>query len=222
MTHVEQFLTQRTGRCAVRGPTDPAVVRELWFALHGYGQLARDFIHGVSAADDGTRLIVAPEALSRFYSTQATPRHPRPAQETVGASWMTRDDRDDEIADQMVWLQQVLQTYRSRVPPDTPITLLGFSQGAATAVRWVDLGKVAPAHLILWGAFPELTLPPTSPVWQTRCTLVVGDRDTFLPAERVTAERARLDSAGFRHTFVSFSGGHRLDDQTLAQLLSPA
>ena len=222
MTLVERFLTQRTGRCAVRGPTDPAVVRELWFVLHGYGQLAREFIQGVSAVDDGSRLIVAPEALSRFYSTPAPLPQSHSMQDAVGASWMTRDDRDDEIADQMHWLQQVHETYRARVAPDTPITLLGFSQGAATAVRLVDQGGITPAHLILWGALPPETLLPTSPVWQTRCTLVVGARDKFLSAERVMAERARLDAAGCPYTFVSFPGGHRLDDQTLAQLLTPA
>jgi predicted esterase len=219
--HVERLITQRTGRCAVRGPEDLSAVRELWFVLHGYGQLARDFIQGVAAADDGTRLIVAPEALSRFYNAQAPLTHFRSTEDAVGASWMTRDDRDDEIADQLAWLQLVLQTYRARLAPDTPMTLLGFSQGAATAARWVDHGSISPAHLILWGALPAATLAPTSAVWRTRCTLVVGTRDRFLPAERVTEERARLDAAGCPYRFVSFLGGHRLDDQTLAQLLLP-
>lgn len=219
--HVERFTTRRTARCAVRGPADPAAVRELWIVLHGYGQLARDFIAGCTAADDGHRLIVAPEALSRFYSAQAPLAHFTSAADPVGASWMTRDDRDDEIVDQLCWLDQVLATYRARVAPGTPVTVLGFSQGAATAARWVDAGGVAPAHLILWGAIPPASLSPDSAVWQTRCTIVVGSRDKFIPEAMLRDERARLDQSGVSYTFVSFVGGHRLDDATLAHLLTP-
>jgi predicted esterase len=227
--HVERFTTRRTARCAVRGPADPAAVRELWIVLHGYGQLARDFIGGLAAADDGHRLIVAPEALSRFYSARAPLAHATsaadpvgdPAAEPVGASWMTRDDRDDEIVDQLGWLDQVLATYRARVAPGTPVTVLGFSQGAATAARWVDAGGVAPAHLILWGAIPAASLSPDSAVWQTRCTIVVGSRDRFISEAMLRDERARLDQSGVSYTCVSFVGGHRLDDATLAHLLTP-
>ena len=222
VNHVERFTTRRTGRCAVRGPADPATARELWIVLHGYGQLAREFIDGVSAADDGTRLIVAPEALSRFYSSQAPLAHFSSAADPVGASWMTRDDREDEIVDQIFWLGQVLETYRARVAPNTPVTVLGFSQGAAAAVRWVDSGGVTPAHLIVWGALPDASLPTNSVVWTTRCTLVVGNRDQFLPEAKVEAERARLDQAGVPYTFVSFVGGHRLDDTTLSRLIATA
>ena len=56
----------RTARVALLGPATPAI-RELWFVLHGYSQLAATFIEDFRAIDDGTRLIVAPEALSRFY-----------------------------------------------------------------------------------------------------------------------------------------------------------
>ena len=204
----------------MRGPTDPAAARELWIALHGYGQLARDFIGRLSAVDDGTRLIVAPEGLSRFYSKQARLAHFTAKDDAVGASWMTRDDRDDEIVDQLAWLDRVLATFRARVAPTTPITVLGFSQGAATAARWVDSGGVTPAHLILWGALPADSLSTDSAVWRTRCTWVVGDRDEFVTEPMISAARTRLQEADVPFTFMSFTGGHRLDDAALARLLS--
>ena len=40
---------------------------EIWFVLHGYGQLAARFADHFAALDDGTRLIVAPEGLSQRY-----------------------------------------------------------------------------------------------------------------------------------------------------------
>ena len=218
MPCLSAFIFETSRPCAVRGPVDPAEVRELWIVLHGYGQLASGFVGGFGAVDDGTRLIVAPEGLSRFYDAR-TPlaKH---AEAEVGASWMTREDRAEEIEDQLHWLGQVLETYRARVGPTAGLTVLGFSQGAAAVSRWVARGTVSPEHLICWGASiaPEVDLRPGAPLAETRCTVVIGDRDLFVTAERVAEERARLDAGGFTYAFEQFAGGHRLDDATLARV----
>lgn len=215
---LERFVTRRTARCAIRGPADPADAKELWIVLHGYGQLAAEFLAGFDAVDDGTRFIVAPEALSRFYDARSTME--KHAAATVGASWMTREDRTEEIADQLHWLQLAHDHYRALVGPTAPLTVLGFSQGAAAASRWVSSGAVAPVHLISWGGAiaPELALGPDSPLGRTRCTIVVGDRDRFVSAEKISEERERLEKAGFRCAFEHFEGGHRLDDAMLRRL----
>jgi predicted esterase len=215
---IERFVTRRTARCAVRGPADPASVRSLWIVLHGYGQLAAEFLADLDAIDDGTRLIVAPEALSRFYDARATME--RHAEASVGASWMTREDRNEEITDQLHWLQLAHDHYRAIVGPEVPLTVLGFSQGTAAASRWVASGAVTPEQLICWGGSvaPELALGPEAPLGRVRCTIVVGDRDRFVPAEKLDAERARLESAGFRGGIELFPGGHRLDDAVLRRL----
>src|SRR5207245_2948078 len=59
--------------------------REIWFVLHGYGQLASSFIRAFAPLDDGTRLIVAPEALNRFYlvNVDSAPPVERPEIEAV-------------------------------------------------------------------------------------------------------------------------------------------
>ena len=95
------LAVRRTARVAVLGPEGPGV-RELWYVLHGYGQLAAPFLEEFRAIDDGTRLIVAPEALSRFYEGDAKSRLHKDAR--VGASWMTREDREAEIADYLGYL----------------------------------------------------------------------------------------------------------------------
>ena len=85
----ERFIrVPRTARYHVLG--DPATARMVWVLLHGYGQLARFFLNKFEGLEDGL-LIAAPEGLSRFYLDA---QHQR-----VGATWMTREDREHEIGD---------------------------------------------------------------------------------------------------------------------------
>lgn len=207
--------TIRTARCALLGPEDAAAVRELWVVLHGYGQLAAEFLGGFGAIADGARLLVAPEGLSRFYEERSAPARHRDAR--VGASWMTREDRLAEIEDQRRWLQLAYETQARVLGPDVPLTVLGFSQGAAAAARWVAGGGVTPRQLVLWGGAlaPEIDIGLSSPLRRTRVRLVLGDRDRVVSEIEVRAERERLDAACLAYDFLTFPGGHRLDDATL-------
>lgn len=210
----------RTARVALLGPAGPGV-RELWYVLHGYGQLAAPFLENFRAIDDGTRLIVAPEALSRFYEGDAQARLHKDAK--VGASWMTREDRLAEIADYLRYLDILHATMLAAVGGASPpaVTVLGFSQGGATAARWVASGRVAAARLVVWGSQfpPELDLAdPAAPLRRAQATLVIGTKDIFATPKIVAKETARLNEAGFPFRFVAFEGGHRLDDDTLRAL----
>ena len=203
----------RTARYYTRGVAGPEA-KELWFVLHGYGQLARYFIRHFEVIDDGTRLIVAPEALSRFYLS----RHP----ERVGATWMTREDRENEIADYLAYLNQLAAHMLDLVERwRIPITVLGFSQGAATASRWVTLGRLPARRFILWaGAIAhDLDLARYAEVLsEMDLTFVVGDRDPYVTPEKLAAERERLDTHRIPYTLVPFEGEHRLAGTLLAQI----
>ena len=205
----------RTARYETLGSERTA--REVWFVLHGYGQLAASFIQAFRVLDDGKRLIVAPEALNRFYlvSVDSGPAVERP----VGATWMTREDRQAEIADYVEYLDtlalRVLDGVRH--DDDAPrVLILGFSQGTATATRWVAQGAVRADHLVLWGGLvpPEIDL--TSPALRRpSLRIVAGNRDQYLSDDRVTAERQRLASAGVDCQFVQYDGGHKIKSEPL-------
>ena len=133
--------------------------RTLWFVLHGYGQLAGDFVRyfGDLASDDS--LIVAPEALNRFYlvSPDKTPARDRP----VGATWMTREDRASEIADYVEYLDALYDDVAADAARSgARVNVIGFSQGAATATRWITHGSATAHRLVLWGGLipPETDL----------------------------------------------------------------
>jgi hypothetical protein len=44
-----------------------AATRQIWFVLHGYGQLAQFFIKKFNTLTDHNVCVIAPEGLSRFY-----------------------------------------------------------------------------------------------------------------------------------------------------------
>ena len=213
---LETFVTPRTARIALLGPETPGI-RELWYVLHGYGELAATFIENFGVIDDGTRLIVAPEALSRHYWGRLEDRIGKEV--PIGGSWMTKEAREHEIHDYLTYLDGVHAHITARIGGATPAgTVLGFSQGGATSSRWVASGSVRVARHVLWGSAmpPELDLESgDTPLRRAEQVIVVGSRDQFATPKVVARENGRLDAAGFPYRFVSFEGGHRLDDDTL-------
>jgi predicted esterase len=195
---------------SVRAPSS------LWLVLHGYGQLAERFLAKLAALDDGSRLIVAPEGLSRFY-VDAITEHRK-----VGASWMTREDRLNEIEDYVAYLDAVHDAVvRASGAADAKLTVLGFSQGAATAARWAAAGHGRVDRLILWAGVlpPELTAPDAaSRLRATRLALVLGDRDPLSQSEPLAPQRAALERAGVPYEILSFEGGHEIDGAMLRRL----
>lgn len=193
---------------------------EIWFVLHGYRQLARRFLRRFEPLDDGTRLIVAPEGLSRFYTGTESGRHGPAA--AVGATWMTREDRDTEIRDYVRYLDRLADTILSRWPKAAPVTVLGFSQGVATASRWTVLGSMHPRRLILWGDFlpPDLDFSTAAARWSdTEVVLMRGDRDKALADGKLAeAERDRMAAAGLSPEHRTYEGGHDIEQRALQAL----
>lgn len=210
---VHHLSVQRTARYYTLGDPD-AAIRSIWFVCHGYGQLAERFLRDFEALDDGATLVIAPEALSRMYI--------RGSHGLVGASWMTREDRENEIADHVRYLDAVLErTLTIGGAAGAMLTVFGFSQGTATAARWVALGEVRPQRLVLWGSL----LPPDPSIEEAReryaaadITFVVGSDDDVVDRDALAAQRQELDAAGVRNAERKYTGGHRLDRDTLLAL----
>ena len=99
--HIE---VRRTARYYMLGEPS-AETRDVWFVCHGYNQLAGDFIREFEPIDDKSRVIVAPEALSRYYISTEPKFHSAEAE--IGATWMTRADREAEIADYVAYLDDL-------------------------------------------------------------------------------------------------------------------
>src|SRR5690606_41470350 len=88
------------------------------FALHGYGQLVSYFIKKFNTLNPEKYFIVAPEGLHRFYLNGSSGR--------VGASWMTKEDRENDIKDYINYLNHLWDSIQTEKKFDT-IVLLCFS-----------------------------------------------------------------------------------------------
>lgn len=215
MMREHHIAVTRTARYYTLGDPDGQPL-ELWYVCHGYAQLASRFLRRFVPLDDGSRLIVAPEALSRFYVDRPDRSH---AQSPVGASWMTREDRLCEIDDYVRFLDALharLSESLSRARPR--ITVLGFSQGVATACRWATSGSVRPDRLILWGGLvpPDLDLDAHADVLRAmEIVSFAGDSDPHVPPSAIAAQRARLARHGLTAREVTYEGGHELRAQLL-------
>ncbi|HKP16118.1 MAG TPA: hypothetical protein VJT85_08635 [Gemmatimonadaceae bacterium] len=211
---------RRTARYYTIGPIH-GFPRELWIVAHGYAQLARRFVKWFSPLDDGTRLIVAPEGLSRFYLDPVAERRAQ-AEPRVGATWMTREDRESEITDYVDYLEHLASEVRRHLSGAGPrIVVLGFSQGTATVCRWLASSDLRADQIVLWsgGIPPELDVA----AWSARLhgaalTLVAGESDEMVPASAVVAEGERLSAAGVAFNLLRYPGGHRLEADALKRL----
>jgi len=214
---VERHISvSRTARYQQLGEASPAT-RQLWVVLHGYGQLAEYFIRHfwpLHAADPAGTVIVAPEGLSRFYLKGTDGR--------IGASWMTRADRLTEIADQTTYLTALLKPLLAAAPA-AAVIVLGFSQGAATASRWLHHLATTqgwrPRRLVLWaGDFPADTLPALALLPGLPVDVVCGDEDAYINDERFRQQVASLKHHGAVVSAFRFTGGHTLNTTLLHEL----
>ncbi len=201
------LVVDRHARVALLGDADGA--REAWLILHGHGMLAQGILHWFRQAERPHRLLVAPEALSRFYTDVQGPR-------TVGASWLTREDRDNELADTMAYLDRAVALC---VPPELPLEIHGFSQGVGIGARWAVHTARGIRRLVCWaGGFPEdVGGDALARVFGGRPVhMVIGETDTLVSPDRVEADAERLRQQGQPVALHRFVGGHRIDDGVLA------
>ena len=177
-------VTPIHGRVLVRRTRGAA--RGVLVGFHGYTENAAiqmKRMETIPGADRWT--LVAVQALHRFY---------RGRSHDVIASWMTREDRDDAIADNIGYVDNALRGIER--PASALIVYAGFSQGVAMAYRAALRGAARAAAIVAVGGDvpPELlqdqslTFPPVF--------LARGALDALYTTEKHDADIGALRSRG--------------------------
>ncbi|MBT8399128.1 MAG: alpha/beta hydrolase [Rhodothermia bacterium] len=198
--------TTRTARYFTSGDTG---ADEAWLLVHGYGELAADLLANFEHLEDC--FFVAPEGLSRFYMD----RHRR-----VGASWMTRENRLNEIRDYLEFLHRVYEDSLSH--RRIALNALGFSQGVHTVCRWASRGPQL-QRLVLWGSGVPEDLPQdefATAMKGCRVIVVAGSDDKYFSPADADREWKNLTSIGVDVEVVHYDGGHSIDGRILDRVLN--
>lgn len=201
---------EKSGRFFTYGNPDTA--EHLLVALHGYGQLASFFIRKFHVLDPNKYFIVCPEGLHRFYQTGTSGR--------VGASWMTKEDRLMDIADYISFLDALMTDLNTKYSFQNK-TLLGFSQGGATASRWIGYGQHEFDVFMLWAAVFPTDMNPTSKLKFTSLKnyFVIGTADEYTSLEKAEEYHKALNNEHIQFEFVKFEGNHSINSELLIKLL---
>jgi predicted esterase len=176
--------------------------------FHGYGESAADQLarlESPAAVKDWT--LASVQGLNRFY---------RGRTQEVIAGWMTREDRDLAIADNIAYVDRTIERIHDAFGASGTLVVAGFSQGVAMAYRAAVRGRFRAAAVIAVGGDvpPELVAPGSAfpPV-----LIVRGDRDDWYTQAKLDADVAALRSCGARVTFHVCDAAHEWSSPVVAR-----
>lgn len=204
----QQLISKKTFRYFTKGNIEKA--KYLLIVLHGYGQLAEYFIKKFENLSEDY-FIVAPEGMHRFYLKGSSGR--------VGASWMTKEARETDISDNLNWLNELYTQINSEKKFDQKI-VLGFSQGGATAARWINERKDITSFILWASVFPPDLLIGNEIINSEKRSnhFVLGNEDEYFTKEQQSECLSFFTQNNYK-THV-FNGKHTIDNQILKTILS--
>jgi predicted esterase len=185
----------------------------VWIVFHGYGQLAKFFIKKFECLVDSSTCVIAPQGLSRFYLSGFSGK--------TGATWMTGEGRDLDIKNYLTYLDAVYQQEIGVHEHHLDIRILGFSQGASTASRWIVHKRLNFEKFILWGGFlaHEIDHSKAQKYFSGRnIYLVYGQEDPFVGPEVKKNIKRKIKKLGLQPQVITFKGKHEIHTGTLLQL----
>jgi predicted esterase len=168
--------------------------------FHGYGEDADTHLTRLRTIPDVDGwLIVSVQGLHRFYQRRS---------EDVVASWMTRQDRDLMIGDNVAYVSAVIDAVTREWNVSSTIVFAGFSQGVATAFRAATRGSQAVRGVVALGGEVPPDLEPHELARVPAALIGRGVRDEWYSASKYASDDARLRAAGAVVTTRGFDAGH--------------
>jgi predicted esterase len=199
MPLVRVLETATHGRMVVDGLVAGAS-RPLLVGFHGYGQNAESCLEQLRRiAGTGDWTLVAVQGLNRFYA---------PRTQEVIASWMTREDRELAIVDNIAYVDRAMRVIADENGTPSHLVYLGFSQGVAMAYRAAALGAwPADGVIALAGDVPP-DVQDASIAHFPKVLLGRGSADTWYTEEKLRSDVDHLRSRRVNVEVAEFEGGH--------------
>ena len=186
--------TRIHGRVLVRDATDPVAVVA---GFHGYSENAAIQMERLEALRGVERaILISVQGLHRFYRGRG---------EDVVASWMTREDRDAMIADNVEYTGRAIEAAEAAA---LPLLTMGFSQGVAMAFRAAVRGRRRAAGVVAVGGDVPPELLADAAVEFPAILLARGDRDEWYTAAKLEADVAALRARGAAVEALVYPGAH--------------
>jgi predicted esterase len=198
-----EIAAQVHGRYLLDIPAEPEGA-PLLVGFHGYGENADRHLEELRRIPGSSRwALCAVQALHPFYNRL----------NQVIASWMTRQQRERAIQDNLRYVASVVAEVKREIPVSGRLVYLGFSQGAAMAYR-AAAGSGHPCRgvVVLGGDVPpELErhdLGAFPPVLLGR-----GSSEEWYDAAKMEHDVELLRGRGIDVRPCVFQGGHEWTDE---------
>lgn len=197
----------RTAHYYIQLPTRE--VKSILYVLHGYGQNADSFLNEFSTLKEHGVLVVAPEALSKFYNKK---------REAV-SNWMSSRHRLDEIADYKNYLHLLRETIEKKYEVKK-IGFLGFSQGVSTCLRWLSLYEESYTCFLCSGSVPPELNPKDFEYAKHSFHYFFGDQDPLLSIDQAHGQVELLSKLNQKVNLHPFKGSHEISDNCIEELFN--
>jgi len=210
------LITPKTARIFSLGEISRHT-KNIWIVLHGYAYHAKYFLKKFECLEDKQTVVFAPEGLNRFYKDGLTGK--------VGASWMTKEDRENEIKDYINYLDNLYEYIENKSEDfsNVKINVLGFSQGVATQCRWLAHKKSKADNIIIWASnFPhDFDYENDVDIFhQANNIIVYGLQDPFLNGDHIEVYEKLLNKHKIKHQLLTFEGKHEINEALLLEIKS--
>ena len=177
----------------------------LLVGFHGYAQAAEHMMHElVRMRGAHPWLLVSVQALNRFYTRG----------DAVVANWMTRQDRELAIPDNIAYVASVVEEVRARHHTMPTLVYAGFSQGVAMAYRAAVFAGPAHGGIMLAGDVP----PDVAPHVTSLPPILIGrgTADDWYTEAKAASDLELFTAAGLAPSVHVFDGGHVWDQSFIA------
>jgi predicted esterase len=168
--------------------------------FHGYAEDAETQMERLRAIpESSSRICVSIQALNRFYQTRTG---------KVVGNWMTRQDREAAIADNIEYVSGCLAEVEANWPVSPGLVFTGFSQGVAMAFRAAVHSARTVAGVIAVGGDVPPELEPVDLQRIPAALIVRGKDDHLYTAEQFTKDAERLRQSCLKVSTFESSSGH--------------